>query len=765
MLRTNADNVFDILSKEKTKSVKDLAQALNTTEKSILKISRYLEEEKIVQVRYDLTGPTLRFVYALYHNFSSVNKEEMIIILREFKKNNNFEEAKKLMNDLYEFCKEKKDSSLNAMYKEIYAVYHDNFSTIIEENRDESDRATIGYIRQIENYKVWYENIIMDVRVVKNELEPVPFYNIGLLYVQHITDLILERIKSTIISTLDFEKVFMSTTDHHELIKEEFKNKIFDELSDIFPDLNEGDLKMFVNYILVTSLGLGDVEFLLKDANLEEIVINNAYEPIWVYHRKYGWLKTNIILGNEKKIRHFATIGGRVVDKNITNLEPLLDGHLESGDRFNATLSPVSTKGNTITIRKFAEKPWTVVDLIRAGSLNREAAAMMWLVIQYEMSVLIVGGTGSGKTSALNVFSVFIPPNQRIISIEDTRELTLANTLHWVPMKTRPANPEGKGGVSMLDLIVNTLRMRPDRILFGEIRKKEEAETLFEAMHTGHSVIATFHANNSEEAQQRLTSRPIDLPKMMLSSLSFIMVLNRNRRTGQRVLLQMAEVTREGNFHVTKEFDYADNKLKDVTEPVHLYKNLDLYAGLSRKQVDEDIKEKSTILKRLVDINLNEMHELGLLISTYYTNRELFYKELEKKEKDYEAKQKKESDVPNKPIIQETKITNTAKLSSPKIVETPKKEQPKAVEPVAKKVEDPKQEIAKEAPKKLEAPTKKPEVKNIPKETRIKPKSTPKIEERPEPVTAPEGPKLTENNSNDANDLRKKLDALYKDLK
>ena len=157
---------------------------------------------------------------------------------------------------------------------------------------------------------------------------------------------------------------------------------------------------------------------------------------------------------------------------------------------------PISVEGNTMTIRKFASKPWTVTDLINTQTISLDAASLIWMGIQYELSTLIAGGTATGKTSMLNAIANFFPPNQRIISIEDTREIQLPSFLHWIPMVTRLPNPEGKGEVSMLDLLVNSLRMRPDRILVGEIRRKREAEVLFEAIHTGHSVYATVHANS-----------------------------------------------------------------------------------------------------------------------------------------------------------------------------------------------------------------------------------------------------------------------------
>ena len=141
---------------------------------------------------------------------------------------------------------------------------------------------------------------------------------------------------------------------------------------------------------------------------------------------------------------------------------------------------------------------------------------MLWLAIEYEMNVIFSGGTASGKTVILNACMPFIPPNHRIISVEDTRELMLPDFLYWTPMVTRSPNPEGKGEVSMLDLLVSSLRMRPDRIVLGEMRRKEEAMVMFEAMHTGHSVYATMHANSATETISRLTNPPLSVPINLL---------------------------------------------------------------------------------------------------------------------------------------------------------------------------------------------------------------------------------------------------------
>ena len=237
------------------------------------------------------------------------------------------------------------------------------------------------------------------------------------------------------------------------------------------------------------------------------------------------------------------------------------------------------------------------------------------------MSVLVTGGTGSGKTSALNVLGSFFPPNHRIISIEDTREIVLSDNLHWVPLVTRAPNPEGKGEVTMLDLAINSLRMRPDRIVVGEIRRKKEAEVLFEAMHTGHSVYATLHANNAHDAVVRLTNPPINIPKMMLPVVPLILVMVRNRRTGKRRVLQIAEVMETGDPRTLFQLDAQKDVVVKVRNSTRLFEILKMYSGLTPPQIAVDLANKIKLLKWMVKNNITDVNKLGLTIAKYYTGR------------------------------------------------------------------------------------------------------------------------------------------------
>jgi len=473
-------------------------------------------------------------------------------------------------------------------------------------------------VKILGSYKLKLEGVIVDVSIYTEENESVPIYNISILNISRTTQKILDKLREEFISSIGTGAI--ETVDTSK-IKDQFKQEIRLLIKKYFPGIDVETSELLVNQVIQQNVGLGNIEILLKDKNLEEIVVNNAKDPVWVYHRHFGWLKTNVFIQSEARIRHYSTTIGRDVGKEITLLNPLMDAHLRTGDRVNATLSPISNKGNTITIRKFAEKPWSITDLINTKSMNYEVAAFVWMAMQNELSMLIAGGTGSGKTSALNAIANFFPANQRIISIEDTRELTLPNTLHWVPMETRLANPEGKGKITMLDLVINSLRMRPDRIIMGEVRKKAEAEVLFEAMHTGHSVYATLHANNAEETITRLTNPPIDVPKAVLSSLSLILVQSRNRRTGKRRTLQVAEIDKNGNSKVLIQLDVVKDELFKVAEAKRTLETLQLYTGMTPSEVKKDLEEKTAILKWFVSENITDVHQIGLIMSKYYAGK------------------------------------------------------------------------------------------------------------------------------------------------
>ncbi len=483
-------------------------------------------------------------------------------------------------------------------------------------------------MQEIESYKVQSDQIETTVKIVCKTGKNFK-YELVIPELSVATAALLDGIRNQLVMETTITTSEILDPKIIESLKQKFSSKAKSLLEQRLPKLQENVKAYLVGSLLHEMLGLGNVEFLMNDQNLEEIVITSSKEPIRVYHKKYGWLETNITLKSEDQIQNYSSIIARRVGRQITTLNPLLDAHLVTGDRANAVLYPISTKGNTVTIRKFARDPWTVTDFIKNKTCNSNIFALIWLAIQYEMNILISGGTASGKTSMLNVIMPFIPPNQRILSIEDTREIQLAEHLYWCPLITRQPNPEGKGEVSMLDLLINALRMRPDRIILGEMRKKDQAEVLFEAMHTGHSVYATVHADTINETIKRLTNPPIDVPSNLLSAVNLNVVMFRDRRKGLRRTYQVGEfipVEEGGRTSVKPNILYRwkpeTDDIVQHADSLRLFEELSRHTGMTLKEINKDILSKKNILDWMVKHDYRSMPEVGKLINAYYLNPE-----------------------------------------------------------------------------------------------------------------------------------------------
>jgi flagellar protein FlaI len=478
----------------------------------------------------------------------------------------------------------------------------------------------------LDRYEFLSDKIPISINIIRQPNEFVPLYQVSISSISKNTEIILERIRKELINQVNLGMVELTDLKKTGIVEEKFTETIKNMIAKYFPDIDEKTSEFLVSYLIQKSLGMGSIEILMDDSNLEEITINSAEEPVWVYHRKHGWLKTNIKVESEEQTKHYATMIGRKVGRQLSLLEPLMDAHLGTGDRVNATLMPASNNGNTITLRKFATKPWTITDFINSETISCSAASLIWLGVQYELSAMIAGGTASGKTSMLNVVANFFPPNQRIISIEDTREIKLPKFLHWVPMVTRLPNPEGKGEISMLDLLVNSLRMRPDRLIVGEVRRKKEAEVLFEAIHTGHSVYATVHANSTKEVITRLTNPPIEVPVTMLPAIQMVIVQYRNRRTGLRKTFQIAEILEDGTGNVLMQMDIKKGILQKAGNSRALIDAIEMFTGMTKNEINRSLIEKEQVLKWMARQNINDIDAVGHVMAKYYIDHDFLMK-------------------------------------------------------------------------------------------------------------------------------------------
>ena len=475
-------------------------------------------------------------------------------------------------------------------------------------------------IKILSSYEVLFEHTKIPITIYTSSSEFIGIYEVGILEVGLATSYVIEKIKEDLLREGIVKK--KEYIKDYVALKKFYIRKIQELLKYYLPTISLEEREKLITFIVQKSLDLGFVDILIQDSNLEEIVINGGESFVMVYHRRYGWLKTNLSYLEDIEIRNIATRVALDNKKSFSNLHPLLDAHLRGGHRVNATLNPISTKGSTITIRRFSDKPWTVSNLISTKTSSSVSLALIWIAIENEASIIVSGGTGSGKTSFLNAISSFIPAEQRVISVEDTREIKLPQYSHWIPMEARLKNQEGKGEISMLDLIVNSLRMRPDRIVIGEIRREEEAQVLFEAMRTGHSVYGTFHANTSNETILRLSSAPINIPKVTLNALDLVVVQHRDRRTGRRRTLQIAEVDDNGEERVILQYYPREDKHEFKQAPIKLLKKLDELFGISEKEFFELLKQRATILDYLAKENIESIEDIGRVINSYYKNPE-----------------------------------------------------------------------------------------------------------------------------------------------
>jgi flagellar protein FlaI len=507
--------------------------------------------------------------------------------------------------------------------------------TVKKDSGKDIKKVVVGkkdYGNVIEHYSIKSEgNMDVMVRIRKKGTSTI--YDLEIPEVDEATGVLLEDIRNELISMTTVGMREIADPDAVEGIRKKFTEDAGAMLERKIPTIEKDTKQVLVNKLMQDMLGLGEIEFLVNDSNLEEIVIPSAKEPLRIYHKKYGWLQTSFSIKREDEIINYSNIVARRVGRQITVLSPLLDAHLVSGDRVNAVLYPISTKGNTITIRRFARDPYTIVDLIGNKTMDLDVTVLLWLAVEYEMNVIFSGGTASGKTVILNACMPFIPPNHRILSVEDTRELMLPDFLYWTPLVTRTANPEGKGAVTMLDLLVNSLRMRPDRIVLGEMRRKEEAMVMFEAMHTGHSVYATMHANSAGETVSRLINPPLSVPANLLDAVNLNVVMFRDRRRGIRRVLQVGEFNVKGDTadaNILYRWIPEGDRIIKHGESSRFFTDISRNTGMTHSEINKNLDEKKGILSWLIKNKIRSLPEIGKVMNYYYSDKAGLLKEIHK---------------------------------------------------------------------------------------------------------------------------------------
>ena len=429
----------------------------------------------------------------------------------------------------------------------------------------------------------------------------------------------------------------ISTGENIQANEEKLLNNIKSFLFDRLDDVPIEYINKLSRKILRDIAGYGEIDPLIQDDDLEEIMIIGINKPVFVYHRSYGMMKTNITFTNEQDLLDLIDTIARQINRRIDQESPILDGRLTDGSRINATIPPISADGPSLTIRKFRKDPFTIIDLINSKTISVELAAFFWLCFDglgvKSANAIISGGTSSGKTTTLNALSAFINPSERIITIEDTLELQIPHE-HVIRMETRVANVENKGELTMNDLVKNSLRQRPDRIIVGEVRA-EEAITLFTALNTGHSGFGTLHSNDARETITRLTNEPMSVPEIMIQAIDFIIMQNRIYTPSGKSFRRISEVAEvvgieEGVVQLNKIFQWTPET--DTIDNVSITsKTLSQIANLSGKSMNElyhEIEKREMVLSHMVRNNIRSVSEVNNILEKYYKNPEEILNEI-----------------------------------------------------------------------------------------------------------------------------------------
>ncbi len=438
---------------------------------------------------------------------------------------------------------------------------------------------------------------------------------------------LLNKIKELLEQKLDvdFSKLKMIEVS-------EYLRKQLEELINYFKfKITPVERQILRYYIERDFMGLGKMEPFMRDKNIEDISCDGVDIPIFIYHRdpNLGSVVTNVAFNDSDELDSFITRLVQLSGKSISVAQPLVDGSLPDGSRLQATLATdIARRGSNFTIRKFSDEPLTPIHLMNYKTADAKMLAYLWLAVEFGRSILIAGGTASGKTSMLNVISLFIRPDKKIISIEDTAELRLPHP-HWIPTVARTpvsTDVERIGDVDMFDLLRESLRQRPDYIVVGEVRGKE-AYILFQQMATGHPSLATIHAENISKLLDRLTTQPISLPKSLIGSLDLILFLLRVRHKNKfvRRVNDVSEIIKfdsDADQPVVNQVFQWDpvNDTYEVIGKSAVLEKISQATGIKPQDLIDELQRRSLVLTWMQQHNITDYLSVHKVIDMYYTS-------------------------------------------------------------------------------------------------------------------------------------------------
>ena len=448
------------------------------------------------------------------------------------------------------------------------------------------------------------------------------------------TEAVLEKIQDIMERSFDITLSELEAGEADDYLAEKI-----DMIVDKYDISLSDDQREIVRYYTKRDFaGLGKLEPLMRDTEVEDISCDGIDIPVFAYHRnpRYGSLKTSIEWNDHDNLDKFVMKMAQRCGKSISVSSPLLDGSLPDGSRVQATLATdIARKGSNFTIRRFTEDPLTPIHMMDFETENAQMYSYLWTLIEHGKSTLVCGTTGAGKTSQLNSLSLFIRPDKKIVSIEDTPELRLPHD-HWVPEVSRSgfgSSADGSGEVSMDHLLKESLRQRPEYIIVGEVRG-EEAYILFQQMATGHTGLSTIHADSLEMLMDRLTTQPIDLSPSLIETLDCIMLIKRMRREGSYIrritgLYEVLGYDKRKGIDENKVFGW-DPQTDEyrVENKSMLLKQIADQNGIDHEKIKRDLRNKQHVLNYMQEEQIKHFRKVGDVIAHYYSDPKSILEEI-----------------------------------------------------------------------------------------------------------------------------------------
>lgn len=397
-------------------------------------------------------------------------------------------------------------------------------------------------------------------------------------------------------------------------------------ISELGLTIDENSYKKMFYYLYRNFIGLNEIEAMMQDYFIEDIECNGMGEPIYIVHRVFRNIKTNVKFDDMDKLSNFVEKLAQKTGRYISYASPILDGSLPDGSRVNATYTQdITSKGPTFTIRKFTKTPWTPTQLLGFRTMSPEMLAYFWILLQYQSNLMIVGGTASGKTTMLNALAFFIPQENRVVSIEDTRELNLPRE-NWLPSVVRTGvSSAGIGEIDMFSLLRSSFRQNPDYVIVGEVRGKE-ASVLFQGMASGHASISTMHGDSVDSIIRRLETPPISLSPMLVNGLDAMAIMTHAIVNGKetrklREIVEVVKVKQDGTAIINTPFKWspADDKFYYAKDS-RIFDKIAEKFGLKREELQKEFEIRTKLLYTLFQSKVLSDEDIQRVINDYAKN-------------------------------------------------------------------------------------------------------------------------------------------------